>query len=46
MRSIKKGSECGVILHDFSDLQPDDRLELYEMVERRPGLYDEEAGGG
>jgi len=41
VRSLKKGSECGLILRDCSDLQRGDRLSFYEVVARKPSLYEE-----
>ena len=40
---MKKGSECGMVLHDYSDLKPGDRVVFYEEFSRRPTHYVEEA---
>ena len=37
---VKQGSDCGVILADFSDYQEGDRLSFYEVVPKKVGLYD------
>jgi len=42
VRSMKKGSECGMILHDFSGLDKGDLVLFYEMVTRKPALYEAE----
>lgn len=42
VRTLKKGSECGIIIRDYSNLQPGDMLSFYEVVMRRPLLYDDE----
>ena len=39
--SVKKGSECGVILHNFGDAAEGDRISFYEEVPRKPHLYEE-----
>jgi translation initiation factor IF-2 len=45
VRSMKKGSECGMILHNFSGLEKGDLVFFYETVSRKPSLYEEEAAG-
>ena len=46
VRTVRKGSECGMILADWSDLAPGDAITLYEVVSRRPKLWDTGEGGG
>ena len=40
VQSVRRGQECGVILAAFSGAEPGDELTFYEMVARRPGLYE------
>jgi hypothetical protein len=40
VKSVRKGQECGIILHGYGEYEPGDRLVFYEMVARRPSLYD------
>ena len=40
VRSVKKGSECGIILNDCDDLKPGDLVTFYEVVSRKVGLYE------
>lgn len=40
VRTVRRGQECGVILADFSDTQQGDILTFYEMVPRKPSMYD------
>ena len=44
VKSVRRGQECGVILADFADTEAGDVLTFYEMVPRRPGLYEVLAG--
>jgi len=37
MTEIRKGSECGLGLIDFEDLQKDDLIQMYEEIEK-PGV--------
>ena len=47
VRKVNKGTECGVILNDATDLKAGDLLTCYEVVSRKIGLYDSaEEGGG
>ena len=49
MRKVNKGTECGVILNDATDLKAGDLLTCYEVVSRKVGLYEAaeaEAAGG
>ena len=39
--SVRRGQECGVILADFSETQEGDILTFFEMVPRRPSIYEE-----
>ena len=32
-KEVKEGFECGIVFDDFKDLQEDDQIEAYEMVE-------------
>ena len=38
--SVRRGQECGVILADFAGAAPGDVFTFFEMVPRRPGLYE------
>jgi hypothetical protein len=40
VRKVNKGTECGVILNDVTDLKAGDLLTCYEVVQRKVGLYD------
>ena len=40
VRKVNKGTECGVILSDTTDLAKGDVLTCYEVVQRKVGLYD------
>lgn len=40
VKSVKKGQECGIILHNFGEMAEGDKLTFYEIVARKPGLYD------
>ena len=40
VRAVKSGKECGVILADFGAFEPADELTFFEMVPKKPGLYD------
>jgi len=42
VRTMKKGSECGLILRDYADLQSGDTIQFYELISRRPSLYEEQ----
>ncbi len=33
VKEVKLGYECGIVLDDFSDIQVDDTLEIYKMVQ-------------
>merc|ERR1740130_1816344 len=48
VRKVNKGTECGVILNDATDLKAGDLLTCYEVVQRKVGLYDSasEEGAG
>ena len=47
VKSVRKGQECGVILENSpEDIQPGDRLTFYDIVPRRPGLYEAIEGLG
>jgi len=35
VREIKAGTECGIKVRNFNDLQPGDVFEVYEMVEKK-----------
>ena len=41
VRTVRKGSECGMVLANYSDLREGDTISLYEVVSRKPGLYDD-----
>ena len=41
VRTLKKGAECGIIIKDFGGIKQGDMLSFYEVVPRRPSLYDE-----
>jgi translation initiation factor IF-2 len=38
VREVKEGQECGIVVDGFSDVQPDDILEAYELETIRPEL--------
>ena len=40
VRSVKKGSECGMILHDFSSIKQGDMIQFYDVIARKPSLFD------
>ena len=40
MRSVRMGQECGVILADYDGAAEGDTLTFYEMVPRKPSLYE------
>ncbi len=40
VRKVNKGTECGVILSDTTDLAKGDVLTCYEVVQRKVGIYD------
>merc|ERR1740117_2390951 len=40
VRIIAKGAECGMLLHDFGGVESGDLITAYEIVARKPGLYD------
>ena len=40
VRAVRTGQECGIVLHDYGDFEVDDVLSFYEVVPRKPGLYD------
>ena len=40
VKSVRRGQECGVVLADFAGAAAGDTLTFYEMVPRKPGLYD------
>ena len=40
VRMVAKGSECGMVLHDHGDVQAGDVISVYEIVARKPSLYD------
>ena len=46
VRKVRRGSECGMVLHNWSDIEPGDVITFYEVVSRKPGLYDDAARGG
>ena len=46
MRKVNKGTECGVILNDATDLKAGDLLTCYEVVQRKVGLYDSASDAG
>ena len=33
VKEVKLGFECGIVLDDFTDVQVDDTLEIYKMVQ-------------
>ena len=37
VKEVKLGFECGIVLEDFSDIQVDDTLEVYKMVQVQRG---------
>ena len=37
---VAKGSECGMVLHDHGDVHAGDVISVYEIVARKPSLYD------
>ena len=43
---MNKGTECGVILNDATDLKAGDLLTCYEVVQRKVGLYDSASDEG
>ncbi len=40
VRTAAKGSECGMIMHDFGGVEAGDMITAYEVVARKPSLYD------
>ena len=40
VKSVRKGAEFGLVLADYSDYEPGDIISFYEIVSRKPGLYD------
>ena len=41
VRTVAKGAECGMIMHDFGGVQAGDVITAYEIVARKPSLYDD-----
>jgi len=35
---VSEGHECGIVVEDFLDVQPDDLIEAYEIEALRPSL--------
>ncbi len=33
MKEVKSGFECGIVLENFNDIQVEDQIEAYQMVE-------------
>jgi translation initiation factor IF-2 len=46
VRTVAKGSECGIILHDFGGVEAGDTITSYEVVARKPALYDAVSDAG
>ncbi|NVB41570.1 translation initiation factor IF-2 [Pseudenhygromyxa sp. WMMC2535] len=38
VREVKEGQECGIVVDDFGDVQPEDVLEAFELETIRPEL--------
>ena len=38
--SVRRGQECGVIIADYAGAEEGDVLTFYEMVPRKPALYE------
>jgi translation initiation factor IF-2 len=38
VREVKEGQECGIVVADFTDIQPEDILEAFELETIRPEL--------
>ena len=47
VKSVRKGQECGLVLANWSGCEPGDVLTFYEIVARKPALYEgvQEQGG-
>lgn len=50
VRKVPRGKECGLVLADFGGCEAGDSLVFFEMVPRKPSLYEgvgaPEEGGG
>lgn len=33
VKEVKSGFECGIVLENFNDIQVEDQIEAYQMVE-------------
>jgi len=42
VKTLKKGAECGIILHEFGEFEKGDMIVFYEHVPRKINLYDSE----
>ena len=41
VKTVRKGQECGVVLENSpEDVQPGDRITFYDIVARKPSLYE------
>ena len=40
VKKVRRGQECGVILADFKGCEEGDLLTFYDMVPRKPSLYE------
>ena len=40
VRQVRKGLECGVIVADYAEAEAGDIFTFYEMVPKKPSLYD------
>ena len=44
VKAVRTGKECGVVIGNFSNLAQGDRITFYDIVSRKPGLYDDDVG--
>ena len=40
VKTVRRGQDCGVVLADFSECEPGDQVTFYELVPRKPSLYE------
>ncbi|KOO53049.1 translation initiation factor if-2 [Chrysochromulina tobinii] len=44
VKTVRRGLECGIVLANYSGCEPGDILTFYDIVPRKPSLYEAAAG--
>lgn len=44
VKTVRRGLECGIVLANYSGCEPGDVLTFYDIVPRKPSLYEAAAG--